>query len=173
MRRKQFNQNFLQVNLILYLIILFIALFRKPPIKDWLLVYLFNAVTNGIADSILSAYKTVSYPIRFFPKIFKTHILFDYLIYPTVTVVYNQLTYKDKPFAIFYKVFLITIPMVLMEHWAVKRTKLIRWNKGWNWYYTFISISIKTLFTRLMIGMIRGISNLEKKSTSLSGIMNN
>jgi hypothetical protein len=60
---------------------------------------------------------------------------------------------KDKPFASFYKLFYFTIPMFFVEFWAVRKTDLIKWNKGWKWYHTFISITIKSLCTRLFIGI--------------------
>lgn len=165
MKGRKFDKNFLRVSLIINLIVLLPIIFRKPPIKDWLLVYLFNAVTNSIADNFLSAYKIVKYPVRFFPKVFKTHILFDFLIYPTFTILYNQATSKDRPFAIFYKLFFFTIPMFLVELWAVKKTGLIKWNKGWKWYHTLISVTIKSLTTRLLIGVVRGIAR--KQETKL------
>jgi hypothetical protein len=162
MKGNKFDQNFLRISLIINLIMLLPMILRKPPIKDWLLVYLFNAVTNGLTDSFLSAYKIVKYPVRLFPKVFKTHVLFDYLIYPTFTILYNQITSKDKPFAIFYKLFFFTIPMFLVEFWAVRKTGLIKWNKGWQWYHTFISITVKSLMTRLFIGAVRLVAGMQK-----------
>lgn len=162
MKGNKFDKTFLWAVFIINLIILPLIVFRKPPIKDWLLVYLYNAVTNGIADRILSYYKIVKYPVRFLPKLFKGHILFDYLIYPTLTVLYNQITMKDRPFAIFYKVFYFTTPMFLIEYWAVRKTGLIKWNKGWEWYHTFISVCIKSLITRSFIGVVRVIDERQK-----------
>ncbi|GKU84865.1 CBO0543 family protein [Niallia sp. NCCP-28] len=160
MKRKNFDEKFLWWSLIINLIVVFTIICRKPPIKDWLLVYLFNALTNGIIDSFLSAYKIVKYPVRFFPKVFKTHILFDFLIYPTFTILYNQMTKNDKLFTIFYKLFYFTIPMFLVEFWAVKRTGLIKWNKGWKWYHTLMGVTLKSFSTRLFIG---GVRKIEKK----------
>lgn len=129
---------------------------RKPPIKDWLLVYLWNAVTNGIIDKIVVSYNTVKYPTRLLPKIFKINFLFDYLLYPTMTVIFNQLTEKDhKPFIIFIKLFCFTIPMILVELWAERKTGLIKFKKGWKWYHSFISLNVKSLVTRLWIGWVR------------------
>jgi len=70
MKSKKFDKNFLRVNFIITLIVLIPIIFRKPPIKDWLLVYLYNAATNGIADKFLTTFKIVKYPVRFFPKYF-------------------------------------------------------------------------------------------------------
>jgi len=69
---------------------------------------------------------------------------------------------KDKPFAIFYKLFLFTIPMFAVEYWAVRKTRLIKWDRGWKWYHTIISITIKSLITRLFIGVVRRITSKQK-----------
>ncbi|MFP3847225.1 CBO0543 family protein, partial [Priestia filamentosa] len=97
----------------LNLVFLIPIILRKPPIKDWIVVYLFNAVTNGIIDKLLTSYNIVKYPVRFVPKIFNIHILFDFLLYPTFTILYNQVTMKDKPFAIFYKLLFLITPAFL------------------------------------------------------------
>lgn len=141
---------------------LFAFLLRRPPIKDWLLVFLMNAVTNGIIDKVLVFYRILEYPTRVFPKIFHIHTLFDYLLYPTVTVAYNQLTAKDKPIIIFFKLFLFTIPIILIETWAKKNTGLIKYKKGWRWYHSFISLSLKTLLTRGWMEWIRRMDDKQK-----------
>ncbi len=51
--------------LVLNLIALIPIFLRKPPIKDWVIVYLFNAVTNIYTDKFLTYFKIVRYPIRF------------------------------------------------------------------------------------------------------------
>jgi len=162
MKGNKFDKLFLHVLFILNLVFLIPIILRKPPIKDWIVVYLFNAVTNGIIDKLLTSYSIVKYPVRFVPKIFNTHILFDFLLYPTFTVLYNQATMKDKPFAIFYKLLFLTTPAFLIEFWAMRKTHLIKWNKGWKWYHTFSSIIFKSLTTRLFIGIIRKVSEKQK-----------
>lgn len=159
----KFEKRFLRIVLVLNLILLFPIIMRKPPIKDWVLVYLFNAVTNNSIDNYLTERGTVKYPVRFLPKRFKTHILFDFLIYPTLTILYNQITMKDKLLTVIFKTFYFTIPMFFIEYWAVRKTDLIKWNKGWKWYHSFISITLKSLITRLVIGLIRFIDERQTK----------
>lgn len=159
MKGKQFDKLFLIIVFISNIAVLIPVIMRKPPIKDWIIVYFFNAATNFIADSYLSAHKIVRYPVRFLPKVFKTHILFDFFIYPTFSIIYNQMTIKDKPFAIFYKLVLFTFPMFIIEFWAERRTNLIEWGRGWRWYHTVISVIVKSLMTRSFIGLIRRINS--------------
>lgn len=155
MRRNNIQKQFLGITLIINLVILIPLLLRKPPIKDWVIVYLFNAVTNGIIDNVLSKLKIVQYPVKLFSKVFDTHLVFDYFLYPTFTIIYNQMTEKDKIFSIVYKLILITIPPFFIEIWAERKTDLIKWSRKWKWYHTFLSLILKSLVTRSMIAIIR------------------
>jgi hypothetical protein len=166
MRKNRIEKKLLLGILILNLGIILPIIYRKSPIKDWIIVYLFNAVTNGIIDNALIKYKIIRYPNRLFPKIFETHILFDFFLYPTFTILFNQMTAKDKPFAIIYKLFVFTIPVFLIEFLAEKKTNLVEWTKKWRWYHSFFSIIIKSLLTRLIIAQIRRLDAMKKNSVS-------
>jgi hypothetical protein len=166
MRKNRIEKKLLLGILILNLGIILPIIYRKSPIKDWFIVYLFNAVTNGIIDNALTKNNIIKYPNRLFPKIFDTHILFDLFLYPTFTILYNQMTAKDKPFAIIYKLFFITIPVFLIEFLAEKKTNLVEWTKKWRWYHSFFSIIIKSLLTRLIIAQIRRLDAMKKNSVS-------
>lgn len=159
MMRKKAPKNLLLIALIINIFLLRPLLIRKTPVKDWVIVYLFNAATNGLIDNILVRNKIVKYPVRLFPKVFDTHVLFDFFLYPTFTVWYNQLTHKDKIFPIIYKLFFITIPPFLLELWAEKKTNLIKWNKGWKWYHSFFGFILKSLVTRTVIEIVRKLDN--------------
>lgn len=162
MEKNKMEKRFLNGLLIGNLLILLPILYRKPPIRDWIIVFVYNAITNGLLDMLLTSHKVIRYPVRFLLTIFNIHILFDFLIYPTFTVFYNQLTKRDKPFAIFYKLIFFTLPFFIIELWAENKTKLIEWNKWWKWYYSFLSIILKSLITRFVIEMLRKKNFLTK-----------
>lgn len=166
MKKKQFEKGLLRLFLLPTISILPFLL-KKPPIKDWVIVYLLNGLTNGIIDKFLSSYKIIQYPVRYFANVFKINILFDFLLYPTITVYYNQITKNDNIFAIAYKLLFIIIPMFLIELWAKKRTNLIKWNKWWKWYHTIISLTVKSLVTRAFIEAIRKIEHKQKNKQKL------
>lgn len=157
MLRNKSQKKFLQIGLIFNLILLIPLFKRKPHIKDWVIVYFFNAATNSLIDNVLSKYKIVKYPIRLAPRLFHSHILFDFFLYPTFTVFFNQITYKNRPLTIVYKLLLLVFPPFLIELWAERKTNLIEWSKKWKWYHTLLSIIIKSLITRLMISWVRKI----------------
>jgi len=138
-------------------------LLKKRPIKDWLLVFSFNALSNGIVDNILVKKKYLEYPIRLLPHLFSIHILFDFLIYPTFTIIFNQLTTKDQPIKILMKLLLIVTPLTFIETVAEKKTQMIKWKKNWKWYHTFSYIIFKSSWTRFVIAIVRIISRKQQK----------
>ncbi|MFC0471744.1 CBO0543 family protein [Halalkalibacter kiskunsagensis] len=166
MRNIQIQKNVLRILSVITLGVLFLLL-RKRPTKDWVVAYLFNAVSNGIIDKMVVKHKLVKYPVRLFPQFFNIHILFDFLIYPTITVMYNQITYKNKPLAIIGKIFLFTIPMLIIEFWAEKQTDLIEWKKGWGWSHTLIGLTIMSLLARLFVGLVRYVSEGRKRERNV------
>lgn len=159
MKRNKTQRKFLGITLLINLLVLIPLLIRKPPVKDWVIVYLFNAVTNGLIDNILVKHNIVKYPIRLFSKSFDSHILFDFFLYPTFTIFYNQMTRRDKVFPIIYKLIFITLPPFFIELWAEKKTDLIKWGRKWKWYHTFFGLILKSLLTRFVIGIVRRVEN--------------
>lgn len=138
-----------------------LLLLKKPPFKDWVIVYLLTGFFSGIVDRILIAKNLLQYPVRFLPNFFNIHIIFDYVLCPTISVMYNQLTYKSKPMGIFLKIFLFNVPQVLIENWAEGKTNLIKWSKKWRWYHTFSTMTIKYLMIRLLMGLIRIVTEVQ------------
>ncbi|WP_256243729.1 CBO0543 family protein [Bacillus sp. V3B] len=87
MKERKFSKLFLRLTLVVALGALPITL-RKPPIKDWIIVYLFNAVTNGIIDNIFTSLKIIKYPVHLLPKLFEKSVNFDFFC---VFIYYNPL----------------------------------------------------------------------------------
>lgn len=153
MKSKKNEKKFLFV-LLIFSIGILPVLFKRPPKKDWLFVFSFNAITNVILDKWVTK-KFISYPTRLLPNIFNIHILYDALIYPVFSVIYNQLTSKDNSIAIVSKLLFFSIPLTIFEFWAERKTGLIKWRNGWQWYHTFLSVSLKSLFTRGLVSIFR------------------
>ncbi|WP_416149005.1 CBO0543 family protein [Salipaludibacillus sp. HK11] len=141
-------------------------LLRKPPIKDWLFVFFLDGLSNGFIDQILVQKNYLKYPIRTLPKFFKHHIVFDYLIYPIFTIIYNQITIKDNRFIAFLKLFIIIIPLTAIEFIAERKTNLIKWGRKWTVYHTFVWVMFKSSFTRIIIAVVRKISERQHRKMS-------
>ncbi|WP_420917033.1 CBO0543 family protein [Paenibacillus mucilaginosus] len=153
---KKNELTFLHCLLLLSMLIL-PFLMRRPDKKDWLLAYVFNAVTNVLLDKITTKMKLITYPTRLLPKIFRIHILFDLVLYPIATVIYNQMSNKGKDnlLSIVSKVFFFSVPLTLFEIWDDRKTGLIKWSAWWKWYHTLFSVSLKSLITRGLVELYR------------------
>lgn len=139
---------------------IFFLLRRKGELKDWFLIFFIKTLVSTVFDGPVIKTKYLQYPVRYFPKLFDSNIVFLYVLFPLSCVIYNQFTYKMKPLKSILSVFLFSGPMTLMESWIEKNTNLVKYNKGWNSYFTFIVLS----FTFLLVkGCIEGIRFLDKK----------
>lgn len=130
-------------------------LFKKGPIKDWFLVYLFKAFITTMIDGPVVKKKLVSYPYRYFSKFFETNIIFDYVIFPLLCVFYSQFTYKLKPLKIISSVFLFSIPMTIIQWWLEKYTRLVKYGKNWSSLHTLSVLTVTFWSSRIFIATIR------------------
>lgn len=146
---------------------LFFLFRRRGEPKDWFLIFLFKTLISTLLDGPVIKRKYVEYPIRYFPKLFDSNIVFLYVLFPLSCVMYNQFTYKMKPISTFFSVFLFSLPMTLLEGWLEKNTRLVRYHKGWNGYYTFFILSFTFTIVRIFI---EGIRLLDKKRSSAQNL---
>lgn len=129
----------------------------KRPFKDWVIVYLVSFIGNYMADHYLVSKGYLKYKDKLFPK-FKIHLPFDFIHYPLMLLYYNQWTLNSNFAGIVLKLFPFVIPQLLVETLAAKRTRLITWKKGWTWYHSLLSLVLKMLICRSIIGIIRVIN---------------
>ncbi|KAB2332005.1 CBO0543 family protein [Bacillus mesophilum] len=145
-------------------------LFRKKgDTKDWFLIYFIKSLISTLIDIPVVKRKYVSYPIRYFPKVFQSNIVFLYIIFPLLCVSYNQFTYKMKPLKTIFSVLLFSIPMTLIEGVLEKKTRLVSYNKGWNALFTFLTLTGTFWIVRLSIGVIRLLDQKRKKDRTQTG----
>ncbi len=136
------------------------ALFKRS-FKDWIIVYLVSIIGNSFADRYFISEGYLHYKIRPFRRRYKIHLPFDYLYYPLLLLYYNQWTLNSKPLGIVLKLFPFVIPQVMIESIAARNTKLITWRKGWTWYHSFLTLLIKFLLCRMIIGIVRVLNKGE------------
>ncbi len=131
----------------------------KQPIKDWIICYLFRALFSGFTDSFVVAYNLIEYPNRFFPEVFKISVLFNFLVFPTLCVFYNQTTYRSKLSGIIGQAILYSASITLLESWFEKNTQLIVYHKWWTWMHTFTGLILFFLMGRSVLAIIRKYSD--------------
>lgn len=129
----------------------------KRSFKDWVIVYLVSFIGNHFADSYLVTKGYIKYKNKIFKNI-KIHLPFDYIHYPLLLLYYNQWTLNSRPIGVFLKAIILTTPQIILEILAEKKTKLIKWKKGWRWYHSFLSMVLKLIICRSIIAIIRIIN---------------
>jgi hypothetical protein len=99
----------------------FFNLIRKPPIKDWLIIFLLKSYISSIIDNILVKKGYLKYPVKWI-KTFDFSVIFSYLIFPVSCIYYNQVTKNSSVFGIIFKCLLFTLPSTIVELWFERNT---------------------------------------------------
>ncbi|MEK3854346.1 CBO0543 family protein [Cytobacillus sp. FSL H8-0458] len=157
---RKFERNLLR-SLFMFGIGAFFHLVRKPPIKDWLIVFFLKSYIATFLDNLLVRKGYLKYPVNLF-KTFDVSVLFSYIIFPITCVYFNQQTRNSGLKGILLKSLIFSIPSAIAEHFLEKHTQLIKYKKSWNSYYSFISIMATFLLTRGIMGVISKSSEKQK-----------
>lgn len=153
------------LNLLLALCMLSLPfLFRGSKMRENLVIFFSKGVLATIIDAYVVGTKKIKYPVRPFPKIFKTNIVYDILFFPILSVIWVKLSYNDSFGKILLKSLIFSVPMSIGQWFLEKNSRLFEWKK-WSPLHTFGSVSF-TLFT------IRGLVGLLKMLDKLKGIRN-
>ena len=143
-----------------------IRLMKKPPIKDWLIVFLLKSYIASMLDNVFVKKGFIKYPVRTF-KLFDISVLFSYIIFPVTCVFFNQVTRNSNFVGILTKSLLFSIPSAFAEFFIVKYTKLVQYRKRWNSLYSFLSIVSTFLFVRFSMMIIQ--KSQEKQNVITEG----
>ncbi|MCM3708037.1 MULTISPECIES: CBO0543 family protein [Cytobacillus] len=143
----------------------FFHLVRKPPIKDWLIVFFLKSYIATFLDNLFVRKGYLKYPVKLF-KTFDVSVLFSYIIFPVSCVYYNQLTRNSGLMGILMKSLIFSIPSTIAEHYLEKHTQLIKYKKSWNSYYSLVSIFATFLLTRGIMGLINKSAKKQKNTGS-------
>ncbi|MCM3600403.1 hypothetical protein M3175_06645 [Robertmurraya korlensis] len=143
-------------------ILSFINLLRKPPLKDWLIIFLLKGYIASILDNLLVKKGYLQYPVNLF-KFFDISAVFSYLVFPVSCIYFNQVTKNSNIFGILFKCLLFSLPSTLFEHWLQKNTKLIKYKKSWSSFHSFFSIASTFLIVRFLMGIIRRVANKQSQ----------
>jgi hypothetical protein len=151
-----FEQLFLWVLFFLGILLLIFSL-RKPPIKDWLFVFMFTGYCSSILGVIAVEKGMLSYPVRLFGDFFDTSPLYELLLLPVVNIYYYQTTYLSSWIGIIGQGFIYTTVLTFVEVILERYTDLIHY-KTWTWQNSFLSIF-------LILFLIRAVNQfLNKRS---------
>lgn len=144
-------------------IVSFFNLIRKPPVKDWVIIFLLKSYIASIFDNILVKKGYLKYPVNLF-KTFDISVLFSYLIFPVTCIYFNQVTRNSRMSEILAKSLLFSAPSAVAEHLIERKTNLIKYKKTWNSFYSFATIATTFLMVRFLMELIRKVSQKQMKS---------
>lgn len=129
-------------------------LFTGKNMRENLVVFFSKGVIATLLDAYVVGKNKVEYPVRPFPKIFKTNIVYDMLFFPLLSVVWVKLSYHDKLPKILLKSLLFSVPMSLGQWFFEKNTSLFKWKK-WSPLHTFVSVNFTLFLIRGLVGLIK------------------
>ncbi|WP_346764163.1 CBO0543 family protein [Bacillus sp. N1-1] len=117
--------------------------------------YFFSkAVLSTLVDTYVVRTKRLEYPIRPFPKIFKTNVIFNTLFFPLLSVVWVKQSYNDNLPKILLKSLTWSVPMSLAQWYLEKNSRLFKWKK-WSPLHTFLSVSFTLFSIRGLVGLLK------------------
>jgi hypothetical protein len=122
--------------------------------RDWVAVFLFKALLALIIGSMVVEAHLLSYPVRLFPQLFDTSLLFELWVLPTLCIVYNQTAKKSRPWPVIYRAILFSAGITLIEYFVELHTDLLVY-LNWSWMYTFLSLTVLLLISRVFIAFFR------------------
>jgi hypothetical protein len=142
------EKNILWGLLIIGFALVFFSL-RKPPIKDWILIFLLTSNISIIIGTFVVAKNMLEYPVRFLNKQFDSSLLFESLLLPVVCVYFYQTTYHSGYRGIVLQGLLYTSVLTMIEVLFEKYTDLVEYHT-WTWMHTFIGVFLLMLFVRII-----------------------
>lgn len=129
--------------------------------RENLVIFFSKGVLATLVDAYVVGTKRIDYPVRPFPKIFKTNIIYDMLFFPILSVIWVKISYNDNLVKILLKSLIFSVPMSIGQWYFEKNSKLFKWKK-WSSFHTFGSVNF-TLFTiRGFVGLIRKLDKIKR-----------
>jgi hypothetical protein len=139
--------------LFLFGFVAFFQLISKPPMKDWVIVFLLKSYVATFMDTIVVRNGFIKYPVTLF-KSFDISVIFSYLLFPITCVYFNQLSRNSRFTGMLLTCTAFSLPMALTEHFLERKTNLIDYKKNWNWIYSLSSIFITFIGVRSLYKLI-------------------
>ncbi|SES94480.1 hypothetical protein SAMN05660297_00956 [Natronincola peptidivorans] len=141
-------------------------LFKRKYRKQSLIVFVFTGLANTWISNHLITKGYFSFPVRYWPKIFKSSVVYDYLIGPLIAVAHCQTSLYSNAKGIVGQAILYSIFQALVEYWVLVKTHLIKYNnKKWSIWHSFVGLILfKVLLIRGAWTLVnRGIIAIEEK----------
>ncbi|MEH7505908.1 CBO0543 family protein [Neobacillus drentensis] len=136
-------------------------LFKGSKMRENLVIFFSKGVIATLIDAYVVGTKKLEYPVRPFPKIFKTNIIYDMLFFPLLSVIWVKLSYNDHFGKILLKSFIFSVPMSIAQWYFEKNSRLFKWKK-WTAFHTFGSVNFTLFLIRGLVGLLKQLDKLKK-----------
>jgi len=136
-----------------FIVALILAL-RRPPLKDWLLVFFIKGYISITLSVFIVEGELIAYPVRLLAGHFETSVLFELLVFPVLCVYYNQTTYRSGLGGIIGQAVLYSAGMTGIEVWLERNTLLISYLR-WSGVSTFIGLFGTFVGVRAIMAVVR------------------
>ncbi|WP_396265821.1 CBO0543 family protein [Halobacillus shinanisalinarum] len=133
-------------------VVVFIFSLRKPPRKDWLIMFFISAYLAIILGVLVVEGHLITYPVSLY-KHFQSSVLFEFLLFPVLCTYYYQTSYFTGVFGMVWQAGVYSGVLTIVEFCLERYTELIKYLQ-WDWYYTFISVFLFMLSVRFIMELI-------------------
>ncbi|PJW13938.1 hypothetical protein CV945_11105 [Geobacillus sp. Manikaran-105] len=121
------------------------------PARDVWVSFLLNAYAASFFGSIVAGAGLLEYPVCFFASYTNNSVIFEYLLYPVVSVYVYATSRRARWPGVAaqcagYAAVLTALEVVFERH-----TDLIEYH-GWKWEYSLVTMFLLTLAVRLLAG---------------------
>lgn len=136
-------------------------IFKGPKMRENLVIFFSKGVISTLIDTYVVGKKRVEYPVRPFPKIFTTNIIYDTLFFPILSVIWVKISYNDNFWKILLKSLLFSVPMSVGQWYMEKNTRLFKWKK-WTPFHTFGFVNLTLFIIRGFVGLLKILDKLKR-----------
>jgi hypothetical protein len=147
------EQNIMLASFLIALLLMIFAVDWRY-LRDWIVVFLVTCVIDFVWGSPVVNLKLLDYPVRLLPEYYNTCIFSELWIFPSLCVLYNQVTRKKGFLAIIYYAVFFSAGMTAIEYCLETYTNLIKYLQ-WSWFTTFYTLIITLLTSRAFITFFR------------------
>ncbi|WP_197081007.1 CBO0543 family protein [Gordoniibacillus kamchatkensis] len=130
--------------------------FQRKNLLLHLTIFFAKGVLSTCLDSHCIKSKRIEYPVRPFPKVFDTNILYDLFMYPLLSVIWVRWSINDNLKTTLLKSLVFSVPMSIAQAIMEKTTNLFSW-KRWSIWHTFVSINFTLFAIRGMVWVVENI----------------
>lgn len=122
--------------------------------REWIALFFFQGEIDLLLGSLVVESGLLDYPVRIFPDLYDTSLLFEVWVLPILCILYNQIINKRGLWPMGYYAILFSAGITVIEFILEKNTDLIAYIE-WSWITTFITVTLAFWLSRLFIIIYR------------------